>query len=78
MTEAGSVRVLLGLANNLDLAIDHLNIKTAFLNSTLAPEERFYCDPPAGILHDVPPGHGWYMLKGLYDNHQSGAVWAHT
>jgi hypothetical protein len=78
MTEAGSVRVLLGLANNLDLEIDHLDIKTAFLNGTLAPEERFYCAPPAGIPHDVPPGHGWYMLKGLYGAHQSGAVWAHT
>ena len=55
MTEAVTIRIVLALANTLDLELDHLDIKTAFLNALLPEDERFYCSPPEG--HDLPDGH---------------------
>ena len=76
MTEAVTIRIVLALANTLDLELDHLDIKTAFLNASLPEDERFYCSPPEG--HDLPDGHAWFMKKALYGAHQSGAVWSKT
>ena len=76
MTEAVTVRLLLSIASRLKLRIDHLDIKTAFLNGVLPAHERFWCSPPAGFAE--APGYGWHMKKGLYGAHQSGAVWAET
>ncbi len=76
MTESTTIRLLLSLANMLDLNADHLDIKTAFLNGVLPESEQFYCSPPPGF--SLEPGKGWKMLKGLYGAHQSGAVWAKT
>ena len=42
MTEASTIRLLLSLANSLNLEIDHLDIKTAFLNGVLPEKERFW------------------------------------
>ena len=76
MTESTTIRLLLSLANMLNLEVDHLDIKTAFLNGVLPESEQFYCSPPPGF--SLEPGKGWKMLKGLYGAHQSGAVWAKT
>ena len=76
MTEPTTIRLLLAIANKLDLNIDHLDIKTAFLNGILPPEEQFYCSPPPGL--SIAPGYCWKMLRGLYGAHQSGAIWAQT
>ena len=76
MTEPTTIRVLLAIANKLDLNIDHLDIKTAFLNGILPPDEQFYCSPPPGLT--IPPGFCWKILRGLYGAHQSGAIWAQT
>ena len=80
MTEASTIRLLLSLANSLDLEIDHLDIKTAFLNGVLPEQERFWCSPPPGAPEEFlpPPGHAWHMAKGLYGAHQSGAIWSKT
>ena len=76
MTEPTTLRCILSMANELDLELDHLDIKTAFLNAGLAEKERFYCSPPPGFR--VPAGYGLYVTKGLYGAHQSGAAWAAT
>ena len=76
MTEAVTVTLLLGISNRLKLHIDHLDIKTAYLNGTLPVHERFWCSPPVGF--EEAPGYGWHMKKGLYCAHQIGAVWADT
>jgi hypothetical protein len=76
MTEPTTIRLLLAIANKLDLNIDHLDIKTAFLNGILPPDEQFYCSPPPGL--SIAPGYCWKMLRGLYGAHQSGAIWAQT
>ena len=76
MTEPTTLRLALSIANELDLELDHLDIKTAYLNAVLTEKERFYCSPPPGFK--VPPGYGLYIGKGLYGAHQSGAAWAST
>ena len=43
MTEPTTLRLILSIANALDLELDHLDIKTAYLNAKLPEKERFYC-----------------------------------
>jgi len=76
MTEPTTLRLILSIANALDLELDHLDIKTAYLNAELPEKERFYCSPPAGFK--VPAGYGLFVTKGLYGAHQSGAAWSKT
>ena len=76
MTEPTTIRTLLALANKLSLNVDHLDIKTAFLNGLLPPHEQFYCSPPPGF--PLPDGKCWRLLRGLYGAHQSGAIWSQT
>jgi hypothetical protein len=54
MTEPTTLRLVLSNANELDLELDHLDIKTVYLNAELPEKERFYCSPPAGFT--VPAG----------------------
>ena len=68
MTEPTTLRLILSIANALDLELDHLDIKTAYLNAELPEKERFYCSPPAGFK--VPAGYGLFVTKGLYGAHQ--------
>jgi len=56
--------------------IDHLDIKTAFLNGEIPENEQFCCSPPPGFK--VLDGMGWLIKKGLYRAHQSGFIWAKT
>jgi len=56
--------------------INHLDIKTAFLNGEIPENEQFFCSPPPGFR--VPDGMGWLIKKDLYGAHQSGSIWAKT
>jgi hypothetical protein len=76
MTEPTTLRLILSIANALGLELDHLDIKTAYLNAELLEKERFCCSPPAGFK--VPAGYGLFVTKGLYGAHQSGAAWSTT
>ena len=76
MTESSTIRLLLATANRLQLKVDHLDIKVAFLNALLPEGERFYCSPPPGF--NLPPGKCWYMLRALYGAHQSACLWSKT
>ena len=76
MTEPTTIRTLLAIANKLNLNVDHLDIKTAFLNGILPPDEQFFCSPPPGF--PLPAGFCWQLKRGLYGAHQSGAIWSST
>ena len=76
MTEPTTIRTLLAIANKLNLNVDHLDIKTAFLNGILPPDEQFFCSPPPGF--PLPAGFCWQLKRGLYGAHQSGAIWSTT
>ena len=76
MTEPTTIRNLLAIADKLNLNVDHLDIKTAFLNGILPPDEQFFCSPPPGF--PLPAGFCWQLKRGLYGAHQSGAIWSTT
>ena len=76
MSDPSTTRSVLAISNALNLNIDHLDVRVAYLNGVLPENERFYCSPPAGF--EEAPGHCWHILKGLYGSRQGGAVWAKT
>ncbi|CAL1413512.1 unnamed protein product [Linum trigynum] len=47
MVKLSSIRVVLGLAASLDLEVEQLDVKTAFLHGDL--EEEIYLDQPEGF-----------------------------
>ena len=71
-----TLRLVLAFSSALKLNIDHLDIKTAFLNGENPENEQFFCSPPPGFR--VPDGMGWLIKKGLYGAHQSASIWAKT
>jgi len=75
VAEPTALRLVLAISSALTLNIDHLDIKTAFLNGEILENEQFF-SPPHGFR--VPDGMGWLIKKGLYGPHQSGAIWAKT
>ena len=59
------------LALNLGLAVYHMDVETAFLNSEL--EEDLYVRLPSGLQHD---GHSYARLrKAVYGLKQAGRAW---
>ena len=76
MSAPSTTRSILALSNALDLNVDHLDVRVAYLNGILPENERFYCSPPAGF--EEAPGYCWYIKRGLYGSRQGGAVWAKT
>ena len=63
-----TLRMLLALAVENDLEIAQLDVKSAFLSSTL--DEPVYMRPPDG-LEMVPPGYVCKLVKSLYGLRQS-------
>ena len=76
MSAPSTTRSILALSNALDLNVDHLDVRVAYLNGILPENERFYCSPPTGF--EEAPGYCWYIKRGLYGSRQGGAVWAKT
>jgi len=76
MAEPTTLRLVLAISIALKLKIDHLDIKTAFLNGEIPENERIFCSPPPGLR--VEDGMGWLIKKGLYGAHKSGSIWAKT
>jgi transposase InsO family protein len=67
-----SLLTLLAIAAQEDLEVDHLDIKTAFLNGEL--EEEIYMQPPEGF----PPkeaGNVWKLKKSIYGLKQAARMW---
>ena len=62
-----SIRVFLSVVNHLDLELDQIDIKSAFLNGDL--EETIYMEPPEGS--DIPAGSICLLKKSLYGLRQA-------
>ena len=74
MAEPTTLRLVRAISSALKLNINHLGIKTTFLNGEIPENEQFFCSPATGFR--VPDGMGLLIKKGLYGAHQSGSIWA--
>lgn len=66
-----TIRSLLALAAKLDLEIDQMDVKSAFLNGEL--EEEIYMECPPGFSKSVREV--WRLNKSLYGLKQAGREW---
>ena len=68
-----TVRLLFGLAAELDLEIDHIDITTAFLNGDL--QEDIYMEQPPGFIEPGNESKVCKLQKALYGLKQSARSW---
>ena len=68
-----SIRVVLGNAAHQDWEIEHVDIKSAYLNVLL--REKVYMKVPPGILKPNQQNKVCWLLKGLYGLYQAGRGW---
>ncbi|KAJ1600310.1 hypothetical protein NDA14_005832 [Ustilago hordei] len=66
-----SIRGVIAVAAVRDWEMDSIDIKQAYLNSTI--HHDVYLKPPVGI--EIPPGKVLKVVKGLYGLKQSGREW---
>ena len=66
-----SIRGVIAVAAVRDWEMDSIDVKQAYLNSTI--HHDVYLKPPVGI--EIPPGKGLKVVKGLYGLKQSGREW---
>jgi Reverse transcriptase (RNA-dependent DNA polymerase) len=68
-----TVCVVLGNTAEEDWEIEHINIKSAYLNAPL--KETIYMKPPQEVLKPGQEGKVCCFLKGLYGLKQAGQGW---
>ena len=69
-----TLRIMLVVANQVQLDVEHLDIKTAYLNAVL--EEEVYIEIPEGIeIAGARPGMVLKLNKALYGLKQAGRAW---
>lgn len=68
-----SIRVVLGLASSLDLEIEQMDVKTAFLHGDL--QEEIYMEQPEGFQEDGKKGYVCKLVKSLYGLKQAPRQW---
>ena len=68
-----TVQVVLANAATQDWEIEHVNVKSAYLNATL--KETIYMKPPRGVLKPGEEGKVCRLVKGLYGLKQAGRGW---
>src|ERR1700678_1296436 len=68
-----TVRVVLANAAEQDWEIEHVDVKSAYLNAPL--EETVYMNPTQGVLKPGQKGKVLRLLKGLYGLKQAGRGW---
>jgi hypothetical protein len=68
-----TVCVVLANAAHQDWEIEHIDVKSAYLNALL--KEVIYMKPPQGILKPGQEGKVLRLLKGLYGLKQAGRGW---
>jgi len=76
MAEPTTLRLVLAISSALKLNINHLDIKTTFLNGEIPENEQFFCSQPPGLK--VPDGMACLIKNGLYGAHKSGSICAKT
>ena len=65
--------VVLANAAHQDWEIEHVDVKSAYLNAPL--RETIYMKPPRGVLKPGEEGKVLRLLKGLYGLKQAGRGW---
>jgi hypothetical protein len=68
-----TVHVVLANAAHQDWEIDHVDVKSTYLNAPL--KEVIYMKPPRGVLKPGEEGKVLRLLKGLYGLKQAGRGW---
>ena len=68
-----TVRVVLANAAEQDWEIEHVDVKSTYLNAPL--EEVIYMKAPRGVLKPSQEGKVLRLLKGLYGLKQAGRGW---
>jgi len=71
--KGNSVRILLSLSNTLGWTVYQMDVKTAFLNSTLS--EEIHVEQPEGFKCKENPDFVWRLKKALYGLKQSSREW---
>jgi hypothetical protein len=71
-----SIKLLLSIANDLDLDVHHVDVQTAFLNGTL--EEEIYMCQPEGFVVPGKENMVCKLKKSLYGLKQSPRCWNST
>jgi hypothetical protein len=73
VVKMSSIRVVLGLAASLDLKIEHMDVKTAFLHGDL--EEEIYMEQPEGFKVIGKEDYVCQLKKSLYGLKQAPRQW---
>ena len=68
-----TVHAVLANATELDWEIEHVDVKSAYLNAPL--KETVFMQPPQGVLKPGQEGKVLRLLKGLYGLKQEGRGW---
>lgn len=68
-----TIRTLLALAVNLDMHVDHMDVKTAFLNGEL--NETVYMEQPDGYKVNGKEDHVYKLNKAVYGLKQASKTW---
>lgn len=68
-----SVRILIALAAQMNLEIDHLDVQTAFLHGDL--KEKIYMSQPEGFIKPGEEDKVYLLKKAIYGLKQSSRVW---
>ena len=70
-----SIHTIMALAARDDMEMDQIDIKGAYLNGKLTPDEVIYMHQPPGYASRKYPQHVCKLLKTLYGLKQSGHRW---
>ena len=73
VVKMSSIRVVLGLAASLDLEIEQMDVKTAFLHGDL--EEEIYMEQPEGFIVKGKENYVCKLKKSLYGLKQAPRQW---
>jgi hypothetical protein len=68
-----SIRILLALSNDLDLEVDQIDIKAAYLNGWM--DEEIYMTQPPGYVDRKARQKACRLIRGLYGTKQAGNIW---
>ncbi|GJS33328.1 retrovirus-related pol polyprotein from transposon TNT 1-94 [Tanacetum coccineum] len=73
VVKMGSIRVVLGLAATLDLEVEQMDVKTAFLHGDL--DKEIYMEQPEGFQVKEKEGYVCRLQKSLYGLKQAPRQW---
>ena len=75
VAKLASFRTILAIAARLDLELHQIDIKGAYLNGELTPQEIIYMRQPPGFAYPNSTGQVFRLIKTIYGLKQSGRRW---